>query len=250
MNREFLNLNNREIKPRTKGLTYVIDSGIPLVSLEGILQSADDYIDVVKFGWGSGLVTKDIHKKIDLLKKHNIDFYFGGTLFEIAYSQNKIHNLIEWISSFGTKFFEISDGSIFLEFDKKRSLIKDLSKDFQIIVEIGSKDADYVLPPSKWVLEINRLLEIGVHKIMAEGRESGTAGIYRNTGEVRMGLIEDILASGIPHNEIIFEAPNKEQQLWFIKNIDPNVNLGNINPYEVINLETLRLGLRSETLNI
>lgn len=244
----FINLPKRDNKPRISGMTYVMDYGISLRQLEDVISVSGEYIDMIKFGWGTGLVVQGLNDKIELLNKTKIDYYFGGTMFELAYLHNKLDDFCVWLENRGVKFIEISDGSISLDINLKLQLIEKLSKKFKVIMEIGSKDSEFVLPPSKWVSEIKDCLNAGVYKIMAEGRESGRAGIYRQSGEVRMGLVEDILSADIVVSDLIFEAPNKEQQLWFIKNVGIDVNLGNINPNDVINLETLRLGLRSEVM--
>ncbi|WPE17740.1 phosphosulfolactate synthase [Candidatus Thioglobus autotrophicus] len=246
----FIDLPKRCNKPRASGMTYVMDYGLSKRQLEDVVDVSGQYIDMIKFGWGTGLVVQGLNNKIEYLNKNGIDYYFGGTMFELAYLHNKLDDFCIWLEERNVNFIEVSDGSLSLDLDIKLKLIERLSKKFKVIIEIGSKDNEFVLPPSKWISEIKGYLSAGVYKVMAEGRESGQAGIYRQSGEIRMGLIEEILSADISSSDLIFEAPNKDQQLWFIKNVGMEVNLGNIRPDDVINLETLRLGLRSEAINI
>lgn len=242
----FLDLPEHESKPRSKGLTSVIDAGASLACFEDVISSTGEYIDFVKFGWGTSVVTPIIEAKINILKENGIDFWFGGTLFEICYSQGKLDKYLKWVESTGTKYFEISDGIINIELETKCGIVRDLSKDFNVLSEIGSKDSEEVMSPSQWIQHIEKELEAGAWKLIAEGRESGTAGIYRNTGDVRLGLVHEIDEAGVDFDRIFFETPQKVQQIWFLSNFGPNINLSNIAITDVIGLETLRLGLRSD----
>jgi phosphosulfolactate synthase len=244
---QFINLPERSQKPRVRGMSSVIDNGLPLNVFTDVIESAEEHIDFIKFGWGTSVVTPNLQQKIDVLKKHNIGFWFGGTLFEICYSQRKLDSLAHWVKDTGAEYFEISDGTIELDERNKCSLINELSSEFKVLSEIGSKDSDQVMSPSTWIQHITRELDAGAWKVIAEGRESGTAGIYRSTGEVRLGLIQDMADAGINFDSIFFEAPKKSQQVWFLRNFGTHVNLANISPNDVIGLETLRLGLRADT---
>jgi len=242
-----LNLPKRDVKPRDNGITMVIDTGLPVNLIDDYLESSSDFVDYVKLGWGTSVVTKNIEKKINIYKKHNIPISFGGTLFELAYIQNKLQEYLSLLKDFDIKYIEISDGTIELDLDKKLKLIENLSKDFKVLSEVGSKDIKKVAPPKKWVKEIKNSLKAGAWKVIAEGRESGKAGLYRDSLEVRTGLIDEII-DDIDTKDLIFEAPQKSQQVWFIKQFGSNINLGNIAFKDIISLETLRLGLRSDTL--
>jgi phosphosulfolactate synthase len=230
-------------------MTSVIDNGLPLSAFADIVHSSAEHIDFVKFGWGTSVVTPKLMEKIDVLKTQNIGFWLGGTLFEICYSQGKLDELVQWAKDIGAEYFEISDGTIELNENTKCSLIRELSSEFKILSEIGSKDSDQVMSPSTWVQHITKELEAGAWKVVAEGRESGTAGIYRRTGEVRLGLIQDMADAGIDFDSLFFEAPIKAQQVWFLRNFGADLNLANISANDVIGLETLRLGLRADTAN-
>lgn len=246
----FLDLPARCTKPRTCGLTGVIDNGLPLGVFIDMVQSTAEYLDFVKFGWGTALVSSAMEKKIEALQAHDIDFWFGGTLFEISYSQEKLDSFVQWSRQLGAKHFEISDGIIELEQDIKCDLISELSEEFMVLSEIGCKDSVRVMSPSEWIDRIGHELEAGAWKIIAEGRECGKAGIYRNTGEVRLGLIQDMVNAGVPFDSMFFEAPLKSQQAWFVRNFGSEVNLANISSGDVIGLETLRLGLRADTAHL
>lgn len=242
-----LNLPQRTIKPRDRGLSMIIDTGMPLHNIEDYLNISSNYIDYVKLGWGTALVTQNLDKKIALYKKYNIPVSLGGTFFELAFLQDKLPELKDSLHALGVQYLEISDGTIELPLDKKVKLIEDFSKNFKVLSEVGSKDIQKVASPKKWVEEIKATLGAGAWKVIAEGRENGQAGLYRDTAEVRTGLVDEIL-DDIAIEDLIFEAPQKVQQTWFIKNFGTNVNLGNIAFNNVIGLETLRLGLRSDTL--
>ena len=243
----FLDVPIREGKPRDRGLTHVMDKGLNLREIEGLFDTAGEYVDIVKLGWGTSYVTNNLEKKIALYRSFSTPVVCGGTLFEAVYGQSKMDEFKRWLEHFRFSHVEISDGTIDLPRARKLELITELARDFVVLSEVGSKDAEVVYPPYQWVEWIKEELEAGSWKVITEGREGGTAGIYRRDGEMRTGLIDEI-AHSIDVGEIIFEAPTKASQAWFVKHFGPDVNLGNIPPEEVIPLETLRLGLRADTL--
>ena len=218
-----------------------------LVEVAGMIESAGDYVDIVKLGWGTSYVTVNLTEKIALYQAHGIPVMCGGTLLEAAIARGRVEEFRRWSSAHGFTHVEVSDGTIELERESKLELITALSQDFIVLSEVGSKDVECVYAPYQWVLWIKEELEAGAVKVITEAREGGTAGIFRGTGEVRSGLIDEILHS-IPADNLLFEAPQKDQQAWFIRHLGPEVNLGNIPHDEVIPLETLRLGLRSDTM--
>jgi len=242
-----LNLPNRTLKPREVGITMVMDTGLPLGLLEDYLKMNSLLIDYVKIGWGTSLVTSNIKEKINLYKKYDIPISFGGTLFELAVLQNKVQEYKSFLKENNIKYIEISDGSIEMSLRDKLSYIEEFSKDFKVLSEVGSKDTKAVVAPKKWVEEIKKTLNAGAWKVIAEGRESGKSGLYRESTEIRTGLLEEILDE-IDIENLIFEAPLKSQQVWLIKHYGTNVNIGNIAFENIISLETLRLGVRGDTL--
>jgi phosphosulfolactate synthase len=246
---DFLKLPKRPKKQREYGITHVLDKGTSANELEGILDIAADYIDLVKLGWGTGYITKNLPEKIKIYEKYGIPVYFGGTLLELALAQGRFSQYVKMLKKYGIKYVELSNGVIEITQKEKCRLIAQLSGDFTVLSEVGSKDINKIDPPAFWVKYIKSELKAGSWKIITEARESGTTGIFRSTGEIREGLIDEIDME-IPHRKIIFEAPKKPQQVWFIKRFGSNVNLGNIPLEEVIPLETLRLGLRGDTFNI
>lgn len=243
----FLDVPARSPKPRESGLTHVIDKGLNLREIEGLFDTAGDYVDVVKLGWGTGYVTQNLEKKIALYRSFSTPVVCGGTLFEAVYGQSKMDEFKRWLEHFRFSHVEISDGTIELPRERKLELIADFSRDFAVLSEVGSKDEETVYAPYQWVAWIKEELAAGSWKVITEGREGGTAGIFRPTGEMRTGLVDEI-AHEVDVAELIFEAPTKAAQAWFVKHFGPEVNLGNIPPEEVIPLETLRLGLRADTL--
>jgi phosphosulfolactate synthase len=244
---DFLDLPARSSKPRTQGLTHVIDKGLDLVHVEGLFRTAGDYIDIVKLGWGTSYVTRNLEDKIALYRSFDVPIVCGGTLFEAVVGRDKLDEYRSWLAQKGITHVEVSDGTIDLPHDRKLELIAELAKDFVVMSEVGSKNADVVYAPYQWVEWMKDELDAGAWKVITEAREGGTAGIFRPTGEMRTGLIDEIV-HGIDFGEIIFEAPTEASQGWFVRRFGPEVNLGNIAPDEVIPLETLRLGLRSDTL--
>lgn len=218
-----------------------------VAEVDGMLEVVGPSVDVVKLGWGTALVTANLRPKLARYAAHGIPVVLGGTLTEIAIRQGRVDGLIEWLRELGLHHVEISDGTIVLEAEVKRELIERLSSEFTVFAEVGSKDADFIMAPYVWVEQIERDLEAGAWKVIAEARESGTAGIYRANGEVRTGLIDEIVHS-IDQDRLIFDAPLQKQQVWLLKRFGTECNLGNIAPADVLSLETLRLGLRSDTV--
>jgi phosphosulfolactate synthase len=243
----FLDLPPRPGKPRTEGLTHVIDKGMNLREIEGLFDTAGQYVDIVKLGWGTGYVTNNLEKKIALYRSFDTPIVCGGTLFEAVYARGKLDEFKRWLANQRFSHVEISDGTLEIPRERKLELIAEFADDFTVLSEVGSKDADVNYAPYLWVEWIKEELDAGAWKVITEGRESGTAGIYRPTGEMRTGLIDEIVHE-VEVDDLIFEAPTKSSQAWFVKQFGPNVNLGNIPPDEVIPLETLRLGLRGDTL--
>jgi len=239
----------RTSKPRAAGLTILIDPGVPARQFEDAIESADAIIDLVKFGWGTSVVSDHLERKIACLRDHSIGYFFGGTLFEKFYQQHKLPAYFDYLMRHGCEYVEISNGTIDLPNEEKARVIADFAQDFQVFSEVGYKDSDQsqMLSPSMWVTYIRQDLAAGAKRVLLEARESGTSGICRPDGSLRYGLIEDILHSGIDANDLIFEAPNKSLQATFIRRLGPEVNLANIAFADAIALETLRLGLRSDT---
>jgi phosphosulfolactate synthase len=225
----------------------VIDRGMSLADVDGLLEVAGELVDVVKLGWGTALVSANLRPKLERYAARGIPVVLGGTLTEIAIRQGRVEGLIAWLRELGLRHVEVSDGTIALAAELKRDLIETLSKEFTVLAEVGSKDTDFIMAPYVWVEQIERDLEAGAWKVIAEARESGTAGIYRATGEVRTGLIDEIVHA-IDPERLIFEAPLREQQVWLLKRFGTECNLGNVAPADVVSLETLRLGLRSDTV--
>jgi phosphosulfolactate synthase len=242
-----INLRQRErsLGPRTDGLTHVIDKGLGPRAWEDVLETSGDYIDIVKLGWGTAYVTPNLERKLEILRGKPV--VIGGTFFEAVLAQGKADEYKRWLSQLGLTHVELSDGVIDLPRERKLELIEDFARDFTVLSEVGSKDAEVNYAPYLWVEWIKQELEAGAWKVITEGREGGTAGIYRPTGEMRTGLVDEI-AHEIDVGDLIFEAPTKASQAWFVRHFGPGINLGNIPPDEVIPLETLRLGLRGDTL--
>lgn len=243
----FLDLPERPGKPRSDGLTHVIDKGLNLRDIEGLFDTAGAFVDIVKLGWGTSYVTNNLEKKIALYRSFATPVVCGGTLFEAVYALGRLDEFKRWLVEHRFSHVEVSDGTIDIPRERKLELIADLARDFTVLSEVGSKDADVVYAPYQWVAWMREELAAGAWKVITEGREGGTAGIYRPTGEMRTGLVDEI-AHEIDVADVVFEAPSKASQAWFVKHFGANVNLGNIPPDEVIPLETLRLGLRGDTL--
>ena len=241
-----LTLPARTAKPRKAGLTCLTDTGLTIAQTKSMLEDYAEYIDVAKFGIGTAHVTPRLIEKIGLYQDHDVTVYFGGTLFEKYYSQNKLDLYVEILKSHNIKHVEISAGTLDISIDDQISLVKNFKGDFKCFCEVGTKDTQAVLPPSKWISDMTELLNAGASYVIAEGRDSGTAGIFRPSGELRMGLVTD-LAGNIGMQNVIFEAPTHESQMIMINQFGANVNLGNIKPADVLVLETQRQALRYET---
>ncbi|MFY0674888.1 MAG: phosphosulfolactate synthase [Bacteroidia bacterium] len=246
MNFNLKSIPNRSSKPREEGLTMVMDKGISLRQVEDFLSMNEHLVDLVKLGFGTSVISKNLKEKIALYKQAGIKTYFGGTLFEAFVIRNQFKDYKSVLEEYELEYVEVSDGSIELEHAEKCDYISDLAQNYTVLSEVGSKDANVIIPPYKWIKLMKAEFEAGSWKVIAEARESGTVGIFRGSGEIRSGLIDEILTE-IKAEDIIWEAPQKGQQVWFIKLLGHNVNLGNIGVDEVIPLETLRLGLRGDT---
>jgi phosphosulfolactate synthase len=233
---DLIGLPERPEKPRDRGLTHMLDKGLSAREVEDVLDVAAHIIDLAKLGWGTAAVMKNLEKKLAVYRDADIPFFFGGTLFEAYFLRDQIDDYRRLLDDLDVHHVE-----------DKLEFIELFAKDFTVVSEVGSKDSSDVMAPYRWVEFMQAELEAGSWKVTAESREAGTAGLFRPNGEVRTGLVDEILSRVDPH-DIIFEAPNKTQQAWLIKHQGANVNLGNIHPEEVLPLETLRLGLRGDTL--
>jgi phosphosulfolactate synthase len=238
----------RTQKPRDLGFTMVMDKGLSLREVEDMIESSGAYIDIVKLGWATSYFFPKLKEKINLYKAANIPVYFGGTLWEAFVIRNQHDDYLRLLDKYQVNHVEVSDGSIELQHDIKCQYIELLAKRATVLSEVGSKDAEKIIPPYKWIKLMNEELAAGAWKVIGEAREGGNVGLFRSTGEVRSGLVEEILTQ-IPPEKIIWEAPQKAQQVWFIKLLGSNVNLGNIAPNEIIPLETIRVGLRGDTFD-
>jgi phosphosulfolactate synthase len=246
MNFTLNHIPERTKLPRRDGLTMVMDKGLSLRQCEDMISASSKYIDIVKLGFGTSFLTENLKEKIKLYQDANFKVYFGGTLFESFIARDMFNEYVELVNRFQLDTVEVSDGCITLDHEKKCEYINQLSQKTTVLSEIGSKSADIIIPPFKWIEMMNKELNAGSWKVIAEAREGGNVGICKDSGEVRSDLIEQILTE-IPKEKILWEAPQKSQQVWFVKLIGHNVNLGNIAPNEVIPLECLRLGLRGDT---
>jgi phosphosulfolactate synthase len=243
------NLNNipkRTERPRTDGVTMVMDKGLSMRQAEDLLAVGTDYVDFVKLGFGTSVVTKNLKEKIKLYIDAGMKVYLGGTLLEAFIVRNKFDEYVKCITDLGLNCAEVSDGSITLDHEKKCDLIHRLSKDFTVLSEVGSKEEGVIIHPARWISMMQSELEAGAFKVIAEARESGTVGIFHKNGSAHTLLINRIV-NKVKIENIIWETPQKSQQVYFIKLFGANVNLGNIGPDDVIPLETLRLGLRGDT---
>lgn len=248
MNYHLNQIPQRTNKPRTAGLTMVMDKGLSIREVEDMLDVSGDYIDIVKLGWATSFVTKNLKEKLEVYRSSGIPVYLGGTLFEAFIIRDQFEDYQKVLDKFNLEYAEVSDGSLVMDHDKKCEYISTLSNQVTVLSEVGSKDAAKIIPPYKWIEQMQTELDAGAWKVIGEARESGNVGLFRDSGEVRQGLVEEILTK-IPEEKILWEAPQKEQQVWFIKLSGANVNLGNIAPNEVIPLETIRLGLRGDTFD-
>lgn len=248
MNFTLSQVPDRSQKPRSKGLTMVMDKGLSVREAEDMLSIAAPYIDIVKLGWATSFVSPNLDEKLAVYKSANIPVYFGGTLFEAFVVRNQFDDYRKLLDKYELSHAEVSDGSIEMPQDVKCEYIHTLSKQVTVLSEVGSKDENKIIPPYKWIQLIKSELQAGAWKVIGEARESGNVGLFRASGEVRQGLVEEILTE-IAFEDMIWEAPQKSQQVWFVKLLGANVNLGNIAPSELIPLETIRLGLRGDTFN-
>ncbi len=249
MNFQLKNLPERTQKPRNYGLTMVMDKGMGHDDVKNFLSVAAPYVDIVKLGFGTAFVTANLREKIDIYRAHNIPVYFGGTLFEAFLIRNQFDDYLQVIKDYGLEYVEVSDGSITIPHAEKCGYIEKLAQHVTVLSEVGSKDATHIIPPYKWIELMSAELAAGSTYVIAEAREAGNVGIYRGTGEVREGLVQEILTK-IPYEKIIWEAPLKAQQVYFLELLGANVNLGNLPPAEVIPLESMRYGLRGDTFTL
>jgi phosphosulfolactate synthase len=249
MNFNLTQIPERTAQPRTSGLTMVMDKGLSINEVHDFVSVTRPHIDIVKLGFGTSFVTPNLREKIEVYHSYNIPIYFGGTLFEAFLIRNQFDDYIAVCKDYGIKYVEVSDGSISIPHAEKCGYIEKLTKHATVLSEVGSKDAAHIIPPYKWIELMRAELEAGSSYVIAEAREAGNVGIYRGSGEVREGLVQEILTQ-IPEEKIIWEAPQKAQQLYFLELIGCNVNLGNIAPNEVIPLEAMRIGLRGDTFEL
>ncbi len=249
MNFHLSQIPERTNKPRVHGITMIMDKGLSLEETKNFMSVAHPHVDIVKLGFGTAYVTPNLKEKLAIYQSYDIPVYFGGTLFEAFLVRNQFEDYINICKEFGIQYMEVSDGSISIPHAEKCGYIEKLTKHGIVLSEVGSKDAAHIIPPYKWIELMKAELEAGSTYVIAEARESGNVGIYRGTGEVREGLVQEILTQ-IPEEKILWEAPQKAQQLYFLELIGCNVNLGNIAPSEAIALETMRIGLRGDTFDL
>src|SRR5687767_3019170 len=249
MNFNLSQIPERHQKPRKAGITMVMDKGLSVEEAKNFMSVGYPHVDIIKLGFGTSFVTPTLEEKLEVYASYDIPVYFGGTLFEAFLIRNQFDDYISVCKDYGISYMEVSDGSINIPHAEKCGYIEKLTKHATILSEVGSKDAAHIIPPYKWIELMKAELSAGSTYVIAEARESGNVGIYRGSGEVREGLVQEILTQ-IPEEKIIWEAPQKGQQLYFIELVGANVNLGNIAPNEVIPLETMRLGLRGDTFHL
>ncbi len=249
MNFNLSSIPTRTAQPRTAGLTMVMDKGLSINEVHNFMSVARPHTDIVKLGFGTAFVTPNLREKIDVYHSYNVPIYFGGTLFEAFLIRNQFDDYIAMCKDYGISYVEVSDGSISIPHAEKCGYIEKLTQHATVLSEVGSKDAAHIIPPYKWIELMRAELEAGSSYVIAEAREAGNVGIYRGSGEVREGLVQEILTQ-IPEEKIIWEAPQKAQQLYFLELIGCNVNLGNIAPHEVIAMEAMRIGLRGDTFEL
>lgn len=249
MNFNLTQIPERILKPRMSGITMVMDKGLSVPEAQNFMSVSHPHVDIVKLGFGTSFVTPNLREKIEVYRSYDIPVYFGGTLFEAFLIRDQFNDYISVCKDYGISYMEVSDGSITIPHAEKCGYVEKLAKVGVVLSEVGSKDAAHIIPPYKWIELMRAELSAGSTYVIAEAREAGNVGIYRGSGEVREGLVQEILTQ-IPGEKIIWEAPQKAQQLYFIELLGCNVNLGNIAPSEVIPLETMRLGLRGDTFNL
>lgn len=249
MNFNLSQIPERKGKPRRSGITMVMDKGLSIEEAKNFLSIAHPYVDIVKLGFGTSFVTPQLREKIQAYQSYDLPVYFGGTLFEAFLIRNQFQDYVDTLKEYNISYMEVSDGSITIPHAEKCGYIEKLTKYGVVFSEVGSKDAEHIIPPYKWIELMKNELNAGSTYVIAEAREAGNVGIYRGTGEVREGLVQEILTQ-IPEEKIIWEAPQKAQQLYFIELLGCNANLGNIAPSEVIPLESMRIGLRGDTFHL
>ena len=246
MNLAITHIPSRSTKPREEGVTMVMDKGLSMRQAEDLIESSGHLVDLIKLGFGTSLVTPRLKEKVKLYQDSGIRVYLGGTLFEAFVARGQLKDYRKLVDQLGLDMVEVSDGSINMPPKEKCKYITDLAKHFTVLSEVGSKESGILISPAKWVNMMRTELDAGSWKVIAEARESGTVGIYRPSGHAHTALVNRILAK-VAAKDILWEAPQKPQQVWFIKQLGANVNRGNIAPEEVIPLETVRLGLRGDT---
>jgi phosphosulfolactate synthase len=249
MNFSLSQIPDRIIKPRTSGITMVMDKGLSVEEAKNFLSVCGPHVDIVKLGFGTSFVTPNLDAKLDVYREAGMPVYFGGTLFEAFLIRNQFDDYIAICKNYGIDMMEVSDGSIEIPHAEKCGYIEKLTQHGIVLSEVGSKDAAHIIPPYKWIELMRAELNAGSTYVIAEAREAGNVGIYRGSGEVREGLVQEILTQ-IPGEKVIWEAPQKAQQLYFIELLGCNVNLGNIAPSEVLPLEAMRIGLRGDTFHL
>lgn len=249
MNFNLSQIPERHLKPREHGITMVMDKGLSIEEAKNFMSGAHPHVDIVKLGFGTSFVTPNLREKLEVYTSYDIPIYFGGTLFEAFLIRNQFDDYISVCKEYGISYMEVSDGSITIPHAEKCGYIEKLTRHGKVLSEVGSKDAAHIMPPYKWIELMKAELLAGACYVIAEAREAGNVGIYRGSGEVREGLVQEILTQ-IPEDKIIWEAPQKAQQLYFLELIGCNVNLGNIAPSEMIALEAMRIGLRGDTFHL
>lgn len=249
MNFNLSQIPERHPKPREHGITMVMDKGLSIEEAKNFMSGAHPHVDIIKLGFGTSFVTPNLKEKLEVYSSYNIPIYFGGTLFEAFLIRNQFADYISVCKEYGISYMEVSDGSITIPHAEKCGYIEKLTRHGKVLSEVGSKDAAHIIPPYKWIELMKAELLAGASYVIAEAREAGNVGIYRGSGEVREGLVQEILTQ-IPEEKIIWEAPQKAQQLYFLELIGCNVNLGNIAPSEMIALEAMRIGLRGDTFHL
>jgi phosphosulfolactate synthase len=246
---DFLDLPSRQSKPRGSGLTHVLDKGAPIAALDELLAQVGDLVDVLKVGWGIAYVDPDLKERVALCNSAGVTLSLGGTLLELAVAQGRLAELCHWAQDAGIEALEVSNGLRALTPQRKADLVRDLCHDFVVLSEVGAKDDHAPVVAESWLAEMEADLAAGARWVIAEGRESGTVGLYHGDGRVRDDLV-DAIAARLPVDRVIFEAPRKAQQVWFIRHLGAETNLGNVPPDEILPLETLRLGLRADTADV
>ncbi len=249
MNFNLSQIPDRNLKPRAAGITMVMDKGLSVNEAKNFMSVGHPHVDIVKLGFGTSFVTPNLEEKLEVYRSYDIPVYFGGTLFEAFLIRNQFDDFLDVCKNYGISYIEVSDGSIDIPHAEKCGYIEKLTKFGTVLSEVGSKDAAHIIPPYKWIELMRAELNAGSTYVIAEAREAGNVGIYRGSGEVREGLVQEILTQ-IPGEKIIWEAPQKAQQLYFLELLGCNANLGNIAPSEIIPLEAMRIGLRGDTFHL